>query len=1179
MRASQQQQQQPRPASAAAIDAALEHLYEEDVARKAAGAGAVWALARATAANLQPLAGHPTLLGALARSLRDDGRKSAELAASLLQTLSCFSLLGDFHAPLTAHRVGDACLRLLELEVKRAGARAADGARLERLAALQAQGDEAAEAAYRRQDAQAQQQQQPLVAGAAPGADATAGAPPSRQQGGLPRSAGGPRLADGAPAPVAAAGLTPQQLLAGAAAPPAGLLAVTSRPLPLGRVDLARERLRAGVLARRQDAVLAPCLRVLRHLADDTAVERKMCARGIVALLLALLRLHHQGGAGAGAAPSRAVALQALAFLRKLSVFEENKDAMAAQHIASLLAPLLLLPPPPPPPAALPPGGAPSAPAAAAGAPEDTAAAADAVELRCSVLRLAFNLCFDAGLCAALVRAGVVPRVAALLRQPAYRGAGLRLLYQLSRDARHRPEFAACDAAALVFKLVVAFPAERLPAELAGVAVNLALCATTAAAGVLERSSSSSGGGGGGPLQALVARAVRTRDPCVLRMLRGLAWHCFVMQCAAHDAAAAAEERAFTLAVRAARRRQRRAQRQAAAEAAVTAPAATAGSCSPPSPSSPRPPRRPSPPQGAAGCDEAAGGDAGGAAGAGRGADGAGGGGGGGAWDAGDDDDASSSGGAGSSRDEDDDPVDVGLMPDEPVAVAHDGGEGGSRYRYHAGLWAPHVREFARLAVTADDAGVLAEALATLACFTQADLAASGLAWGSYARDPAFLGALAAALSCPPLPRDADDDVLLGALQVLCAAACDPDAAEALAGGGGGGGGGVQLARTLADVLAGRPGDADVLLQACCAIGRLLHHGATRAALLTDDADGEELALTLVELVGHAHDAVAAEAAACMHLVLDELAARLGESAPLVARLRARRFALFNREWCHAVAAEQQAQQQARAAAAAVVARQQQQQQQPLQQQRPATSSGRRPGTACGATSGGAGESGLCPPQHRHQRCHSHRDGALVEVAAGEPTQSSSLLPLRAEAPATLTTAAPQGRGDRGGSGGGSHRAATVLQPPPGSTRGHSPPPTFSAAANGAGWAGFRRLGGGGPAAPHHLARWGGGGGEDNDESGLGSDDDGDDDDEAGAEVGEDEEAEEEARGSVGGGSSTSGGSGILMMGGRRDLTRLLRDFQAGAAPATGTLRRPPSSRAPGGAPATAAEAARFGLS
>jgi len=162
------------------------------------------------------------------------------------------------------------------------------------------------------------------------------------------------------------------------------------KALPEGPVNLAKEQRKVRLLARRQERLLFPCLHLLLNLAEDSELERKMCRRDVVGLLLGLLSRAH-----------RELLLLAATFLRKLSLIEENKDAMAEQDVVARIARWV-------------PSG-------------DT-------PLTLAMLRLAFNLSFDRAQCARMVEVGLLPRIASLLRHGPFRAVVLRILYHVSID-------------------------------------------------------------------------------------------------------------------------------------------------------------------------------------------------------------------------------------------------------------------------------------------------------------------------------------------------------------------------------------------------------------------------------------------------------------------------------------------------------------------------------------------------------------------------------------------------------------------------------------------------------------------------------------------------------------------------------------------------------------------------
>ena len=87
---------------------------------------------------------------------------------------------------------------------------------------------------------------------------------------------------------------------------------------------------------------------------------------------------------------------------------------------------------------------------------------------------------------------------------------------------RHKVALAHTDAPSLVRQIVIAVPAAVLPDELAGLAINLTLHPLTAHHFLVD-----------GGARELLDRAVRTRDPRVMRLVRNLATQTFESQAAA----------------------------------------------------------------------------------------------------------------------------------------------------------------------------------------------------------------------------------------------------------------------------------------------------------------------------------------------------------------------------------------------------------------------------------------------------------------------------------------------------------------------------------------------------------------------------------------------------------------------------------------------------------------------
>jgi hypothetical protein len=70
-------------------------------------------------ANMGALIRNESLISALGRVLREDGRKSMELVTNILYIFFCFSNFSEFHSHLIANKIGDICFRIADQEIKR----------------------------------------------------------------------------------------------------------------------------------------------------------------------------------------------------------------------------------------------------------------------------------------------------------------------------------------------------------------------------------------------------------------------------------------------------------------------------------------------------------------------------------------------------------------------------------------------------------------------------------------------------------------------------------------------------------------------------------------------------------------------------------------------------------------------------------------------------------------------------------------------------------------------------------------------------------------------------------------------------------------------------------------------------------------------------------------------------
>ena len=130
----------------------------------------------------------------------------------------------------------------------------------------------------------------------------------------------------------------------------------------------------------------------------------------------------------------------AVSFIKKLSIYSENKDAIGQTSILHRLSRFL------------------------------PCSSQPVVQI---TLQLLFNLSFDAELRAQMLKAGYVSKLLSLLKTAPYRAKALKILYHLSAEDTGKELVAVDNGVQLIMGLVLNFPNPILARELAALAVNL----------------------------------------------------------------------------------------------------------------------------------------------------------------------------------------------------------------------------------------------------------------------------------------------------------------------------------------------------------------------------------------------------------------------------------------------------------------------------------------------------------------------------------------------------------------------------------------------------------------------------------------------------------------------------------------------------------------------------------
>ena len=109
-------------ADMADLETYMEQLYDDDIAVKVNALGMIAQLFR-NAANFELLLAQPGLLQLLARTLRENGRKSMDLALNIVSVFFSVSNFSQFHSRVMNNQVGAMTMDLTLLEVQRTAVR------------------------------------------------------------------------------------------------------------------------------------------------------------------------------------------------------------------------------------------------------------------------------------------------------------------------------------------------------------------------------------------------------------------------------------------------------------------------------------------------------------------------------------------------------------------------------------------------------------------------------------------------------------------------------------------------------------------------------------------------------------------------------------------------------------------------------------------------------------------------------------------------------------------------------------------------------------------------------------------------------------------------------------------------------------------------------------------------
>jgi hypothetical protein len=251
-------------------------------------------------------------------------------------------------------------------------------------------------------------------------------------------------------------------------------VAKRKREVKSGSTDARKEYEKAKkkyqVLLKKQETLIRVCLCLLLNMAEDTRVEIKMHSKGLIPHLLALLERDNVE-----------LLILVVSFLKRMSIFKESKDEMAEGSVVKKLVKSF---------------------------PSKN-------EILMNVtLRLLLNLSFDSGLRQEIVRQAILPKLTTLIGDESHGVVVLCILYHISCDHKSRTVFAYTDCIPRLMKMILECPENRLESEVIALGVNLA-CTQFGAQQMCK----------GPGLKMMMRRALKTRDPLLLKMLRNISQH------------------------------------------------------------------------------------------------------------------------------------------------------------------------------------------------------------------------------------------------------------------------------------------------------------------------------------------------------------------------------------------------------------------------------------------------------------------------------------------------------------------------------------------------------------------------------------------------------------------------------------------------------------------------------
>ncbi|KAL0117700.1 hypothetical protein PUN28_008837 [Cardiocondyla obscurior] len=410
------------------VDSYIELLYEE-IPGKIKGSLLILQLARVPD-NLLELTKNESLLSALARVLREDWRRSIELSTNIIYIFFCFSTYSQFHNIVLEYRIGSLCMDIIDFELHRYD--------------------------QWKEDMEKRRKQ----------FENTTGLTffPANNNDNCDRKI---RIIDDI---WNMEGPLDYEIKRRSAEIP---LTVSESDIKKLKEELEKSRKKFKSLTKKQEQLLRVAFYLLLNIAENAIkVERKMRKKNVIGMLIKTLDRTNTD-----------LLILVVTFLKKLSIFRENKDLMAEENIIDKLPRLLQN---------------------------------NNADLVLSTLKLLFNLSFDAKLRMRMIRVGMLPKWIKLLSQADVKNKStiVGLLYHASMDDKVKAMFTNTDCIPMIINMILNSEDEYVRTELIALGINLAINNKNAQLMVENNR-----------LQGLIKIAFRNQDALVMKMIRNISQH------------------------------------------------------------------------------------------------------------------------------------------------------------------------------------------------------------------------------------------------------------------------------------------------------------------------------------------------------------------------------------------------------------------------------------------------------------------------------------------------------------------------------------------------------------------------------------------------------------------------------------------------------------------------------